>query len=175
MLRIADGDEPAFRTLARRHLAHALGLARRITGNAADAEEVVQEALLRVWINAPRWRPAALFRTWFYRIIVNLCINRLRRAPFMPLDDTDYPPDPSPGAMEQIEGREVERAVAAAVAVLPARQRAAIVLTYHQGLSNAETAAVLGSSVSAVETLLVRAKRSLRRTLGAVLDVKIGK
>src|SRR5947209_935410 len=96
MLRVATGDASAFQLLARRHTSAALGLARRVTGNAADAEEIVQEALLRVWINAPRWRPLATFKTWFYRVVVNLCLNRLRRAPFAALDDVADPADPAP-------------------------------------------------------------------------------
>lgn len=171
MLRIAAGDEPAFRVLARRYAPLALRLARRVMGSSADAEEIVQEALLRVWVNAPRWRPVASFRTWFYRVVLNLCLNRKRRAPFLPIEDASDPVDPSPDAAARIERREVDRALAAAVAELPERQRAAIALTYHEGFSNAETAAALGTSVSAVETLLVRAKRALRRRLGPMLDV----
>ena len=60
-------------------------LARRILGNEAIAEDIVQDAFLRVWINAPRWRPQAAFRTWLYRIVVNLCLNAKRRAPDLPL------------------------------------------------------------------------------------------
>jgi RNA polymerase sigma-70 factor (ECF subfamily) len=86
MARVGEGSEPAFRVLARRHLPRALGFARRVTGNSADAEEIAQEALLRVWTHAPRWRPVAAFRTWFYRVVLNLCLNRKRRSPFLPLD-----------------------------------------------------------------------------------------
>src|ERR1700741_388322 len=86
MARVAKGDERAFRTLAERHAGAALRLARRILGNEAVAEDVVQDALLRVWINAPRWRPEAAFRTWLYRIVVNLCLNAKRRRPDLPLD-----------------------------------------------------------------------------------------
>ena len=171
MLRIAAGDEPAFRMLARRYTPLAVRLARRVTGNNADAEEVAQEALLRVWINAPRWRPLASFRTWFYRIVVNLCLNRRRRAPFLPIEAAADAADPRADAVERIERREEQRALAQAIAALPMRQRAVIALTYHEGLSNAESAAALGTSVSAVETLLVRAKRALREKLGTMLDV----
>jgi RNA polymerase sigma-70 factor (ECF subfamily) len=171
MLRIAAGDEPAFRVLARRYAPLALRLARRVMGSSADAEEIVQEALLRVWINAPRWRPVASFRTWFYRVVINLCLNRKRRAPFLPLEDVRDPVDPTPDAGARMEQGEIERALAAAIAELPERQRAAITLTYHEGFSNAETAAALGTSVSAVETLLVRAKRALRQRLGPTLDI----
>jgi RNA polymerase sigma-70 factor (ECF subfamily) len=165
MARIAGGDEPAFRVLSRRHLTRSLALARRVVGNDADAEEIVQEALLRVWINAPRWRPTAAFRTWFYRVVVNLCLNRRRRRSFAALEEAGDPADPTPDAADQLDRWQTDRLVARAVANLPERQRAAIVLTYHEGLSNAETASILDTSVSGVETLLVRAKRSLRQAL----------
>jgi RNA polymerase sigma-70 factor (ECF subfamily) len=170
MFRIARGDEPAFRVLAGRHLPRALGLARRVMGNDADAEEIVQEALLRVWINAARWRPSAAFRTWLYRIVVNLCLNRKRRAPFAALEEAGEPADTSPDVLATAERREAERLIAEAIAALPARQRAAIVLTYFEGHSNADSAAILGMSVSGIETLLVRARRKLRKTLGPFLD-----
>jgi RNA polymerase sigma-70 factor (ECF subfamily) len=143
-----------------------LGLARRILGNAADAEDVVQEAMLRVWTHAPRWRPLAAFRTWLTRVVVNLCLDRKRRAPWVALEAAGEIVDPAPGAGEQAERDERERLLAAAIAQLPARQRAAIVLTYGDGMSNAQAAEILGTSVSAVETLLVRGKQNLRRALG---------
>jgi RNA polymerase sigma-70 factor (ECF subfamily) len=168
MQRVAGGDEPAFRMLARRCVSPAIGLARRILVNPADAEEVAQEAMLRVWTTAPRWRPEAKFRTWLYRVVVNLCLNRKRRAPFASLDDAGDPPDPRPDAAEQLERTQRDHAIADAVARLPERQRAAVVLTYHEGLSNSDAAVALGTTRSAVETLLVRAKQSLRRQLGPV-------
>lgn len=166
MARIARGDAAAFRLLTERYVPKALGLARRMLRNDADAEDVVQEACLRVWINAPRWRPIASFRTWFYRIVLNLCLNQRRRKHPLPLENAGDPVDPAPSADIQLERDEVGRALATAIADLPERQRAAIVLSYQQGLSNAETAAILNSSVSGVETLLVRAKRALRTQLG---------
>jgi RNA polymerase sigma-70 factor (ECF subfamily) len=166
MARIAGGDERAFRLLVQRYIPRALGLARRVLGNEADAEEIVQEAMLRVWINAARWRPTAAFRTWLYRVVLNLCLNRKRRAPFTALVDIVEPADPAPGPHLELEMRETDRLLAAAIAALPARQSAAIVLTYQEAMSNAEAAAVLGTSVSGIETLLVRAKRALRKALG---------
>jgi RNA polymerase sigma-70 factor (ECF subfamily) len=170
MARIAHGDEPAFRALSRRHLPAAIALARRITGNAADAEDVAQDAMLRVWINAPRWQPLASFRTWLTRIVVNLCLDRKRRALWVALDAAGDIADATPDAGARMESADTERRIAVAIAALPERQRAAIVLTYHQGLSNAETAATLETTVSAIETLLVRAKQSLRRDLGDIID-----
>ena len=159
-------DEAAFLALLRRHGPMVLSVCRAMLPNEADAEEIVQEAMLRVWINAARWRPTAAFRTWLYRVVLNLCLNRKRRAPFAALADIVEPADPGPGPELALEMRETDRLLAAAIAALPARQSAAIVLTYQEAMSNAEAAAVLGTSVSGIETLLVRAKRALRKALG---------
>jgi RNA polymerase sigma-70 factor, ECF subfamily len=165
MARAAEGDERAFRLLAQRHAGRALALARRILRNEALAEEIVQDALLRVWVHAPRWQPQAAFRTWLYRVVVNLCLNAKRRPADLPLDSIADPRDPQPDPHTALEQRERDAALAKAVDALPDRQRAAIVLSYQEGLSNADVAAVLDTSVSSVETLLVRAKRTLRESL----------
>lgn len=170
MARVARGDERAFQLLARRHLPAMLGLARRILGNSAEAEDVAQDALIRVWTYAPRWRPLALFRTWLTRVVINLCLDRKRRAPWVGLEAAGDVIDPAPNAIDKAESAERERMVGAAIEKLPARQRTAIVLTYGDGMSNAEVAEILDTSVSAVETLLVRGKQNLRRSLGNVID-----
>ena len=82
-----------------------LGLARRILGNAADAEDVAQEAMLRVWTHAPRWQPLAQFRTWLTRVVVNLCLDRKRRAPWVALEAAGEIVDPAPGAGDKAEQR----------------------------------------------------------------------
>jgi RNA polymerase sigma-70 factor (ECF subfamily) len=147
-----------------------LGLARRILGNAAEAEDVAQEAFIRVWTHAPRWQPLAQFRTWLTRVVTNLCLDRKRRAPWFELETAGDLVDPAPGAGEKAEDDERERMLAAAIEKLPVRQRSAIVLTYGEGMSNAQVAEILDTSVSAVETLLVRGKQNLRRALGGVID-----
>src|SRR6476646_7602641 len=101
MARVARGDERAFQLLSRRHLPAMLGLARRILGNAAESEDVAQEAFLRVWTHAPRWQPLAQFRTWLTRIVVNLCLDRKRRAPWVDLEAAGDLVDPTPGAAER--------------------------------------------------------------------------
>ena len=105
--------------LARRHAAGAHRLARRMLGSEALAEEIVQDALLRVWINAPRWRPEAAFRTWLYRIVVNLCLNAKRRSPDLPLAAAG---DPRRSRARRRSGTRTARArprLAAAIAALP--------------------------------------------------------
>jgi RNA polymerase sigma-70 factor (ECF subfamily) len=170
MARVARGDERAFQLLSRRHMPAMLGLARRILGNAAEAEDVAQEAFMRVWTHAPRWQPLAQFRTWLARIVTNLCLDRRRRAPWLELEAAGEIIDPAPDAGQKAEEDERERMLAAAIEKLPVRQRTAVVLTYGEGMSNAQVAEVLGTSVSAVETLLVRGKQNLRRALGGVID-----
>jgi RNA polymerase sigma-70 factor (ECF subfamily) len=163
MARVAAGDRMAFRVLAERHLGSVIALAAHILGNRSDAEDVAQDAMLRVWVNAPRWKPVARFRTWLTRIVVNLCLDRRRRPTWAPLAAAGDPADPAPDAQAHLQAANIERRLAAAINQLPERQRAAITLTYSEGLSNAETADILDTSVSALETLLSRAKATLRR------------
>jgi RNA polymerase sigma-70 factor (ECF subfamily) len=125
---------------------------------------------MRVWTHAPRWRPLALFRTWLTRVVFNLCLDRKRRAPWVGLESAGELADPAPGATDKAETDERERMVAAAIDRLPRRQRSAIMLTYGEGMSNAEVAEILDTSISAVETLLVRGKQNLRRALGNLID-----
>jgi RNA polymerase sigma-70 factor (ECF subfamily) len=166
MARIAGGDRVAFDALARRHAGSIVKLAAHILGNRAEADDVAQDAMLRVWTHAPRWTPVARFRTWLTRIVVNLCLDRKRRAFWLPLETAGDVADPKPDAAAQYEADDMDRRIASAIAKLPVRQRAAIALTYNEGLSNAEAADILDTSVSAVETLLSRAKASLRKSLG---------
>ena len=170
MARVAKGDQGAFRLLARKHLPAMVGLARRVLGNAAEAGDAAQEAMLRVWTHAPKWQPLAAFKTWLTRVVVNLCLDRKRKRPLLDLDAAGDIADPAPGASEQAESAERDRMLAVAIERLPDRQRTAVLLTYSEGLSNAEVAATLGTSVSAVETLLIRGKQNLRRALGELMD-----
>lgn len=166
MMRVVEGSATAFQVLAQRHVRQALAIAQRIVHNASDAEELVQEAFLRLWTNAHRWDPGrAPFTTWFYRILTNLCIDRLRRATISPLAGTEQVVDPQPGPLARAEGRQIARAIAAAIAALPVRQRTALTLCYYHDMSCAEAAKVLSISVSAMEALLVRGRRTLRERL----------
>ncbi|WP_244421710.1 MULTISPECIES: sigma-70 family RNA polymerase sigma factor [Azorhizobium] len=165
MARVASGDAGAFRVLSARHAPRAVALARRYLSSDADAEDVAQEALLRVWRAAPSWQPTARFTTWFYRIVVNLCLNQKRRAEPAPLDDVPEPVDPTPDAEARWEEAQERDRIADAVSHLPDRQRAALLLTYWEGLSNSAVADALGTTVGSVETLLVRARKALRDRL----------
>jgi RNA polymerase sigma-70 factor, ECF subfamily len=165
MARIGRGDRAAFAILSRRYAAVCVALATRVLGNRTEADDVAQEALLRVWTNAPRWQPVAKFRTWLTRIVINLCLDRKRRAPWIALEAAGQLTDPARDPAAQYERDERERLLAGAIGQLPIRQRAAIVLVYREGMSHAEAAEILDTSVSAVETLLARGKTALRRAL----------
>lgn len=164
--RCAAGDRSAFEVLMSRHLATVHALARRLTGSAADAEDIAQETFLRAWTAAPTWRPgAARFSTWLHRVALNLSYDALRGRRRIGPTPPEDPPDERPTPAESLEARERDARLAAAVDRLPERQRAAIVLTYQTGLSNAEAARTMDMSVKALETLLVRARRTLREAL----------
>jgi RNA polymerase sigma-70 factor (ECF subfamily) len=144
-----------------------MAVAARIVLDRAAAEDIVQEVFLRAWMRAGDWRRGggpgrARYATWLARIAVNLAIDGNRRVRPVALDGIADPPDPSLAADERMIERERAARLNRAVMDLPERQRAAIALSYDAGLSNAEAADALGTSVGAVELLLVRARRALR-------------
>ena len=157
LARVADGDPASVRALVARKLPRLLSLAGRMLGDASAAEDVAQEAFLRVWKQAPRWRPgAARFDTWLYRVALNLCYDRLRRR-----RELSYAEPPDRG----LEAADTGRRVSAALQALPDRQREAIVLCHYQELGNIEAAAIMGVSVEALESLLGRGRRTMRVVL----------
>ena len=165
MVRVAIGDAAAFRALVERHSAMVHALAWRMLGP-ADAEDVVQESFTRLWVNAKGWAPAGGgLGGWLRRVATNLCLDRLRK-PRTVSDDllADHADEASPADV-RLDAARRQAAVAAAIRALPDRQRAAIVLTYYEGMPNAEAAAILGLGVKAVESLLVRARHGLTRIL----------
>lgn len=166
-----DGPGDAFAVLMDRHLDRTLALATRILGNRSTAEDVAQEAFLRVWKTAADWQPGrARFTTWLYRVTVNLCLDIRRRPAFAVLELVDDPPDPAEDAVSAIERRQRQDLLEREIAGLGDRQRAALALSYAGGLSNAEAAEVLEISVGALEGLLVRARRRLRERLAGRLE-----
>jgi RNA polymerase sigma-70 factor (ECF subfamily) len=166
LARVAKGDPAAVRALVARKLPRLMALASRMLNDAAEAEDVAQEAFLRVWRQAPRWRPgAAKFDTWLHRVALNLCYDRLRRRREIATAEPPEVADPSPGPDRGLDARDTGARVAAALQALPDRQREAIVLCHYQELGNIEAAAVMGVSVEAVESLLGRGRRALRAAL----------
>lgn len=165
LARYAGGDQAAARALTFRHAPRILALARRMLGDRAEAEDVAQETLLRMWRVAPDWRDEARLSTWLYRVASNLCVDRLRRRRDQGLDGVDELPDGAPAPLAGLETRDRARALEGALAELPERQRLAVVLRHMEERSNIEIAEILGLSVEAVESLLARARRTLSRLL----------
>jgi RNA polymerase sigma-70 factor, ECF subfamily len=144
---IAGGDRSAFDRLSRRHLDRAYGVALRMTGSRADAQDVVQDVFLRLWQRPDAWRPGqAQFSTWLYRVVVNRCLDLKRRPKGTDLDSVEEPQDPDANAEDSLLDAERSRALDSAVKQLPERQREAIVLTYTAGLRNAEAASAMDIS-----------------------------
>jgi RNA polymerase sigma-70 factor (ECF subfamily) len=161
---VAKADARAFAWLMQRHLKSMIALAQRITHNSHEAEEIAQEGFLRLWKNAPNWDPngKATLKTWLSRVVINLCLDRLRRRRSVPLEEASEVPDPSASAFETMFEDDKRKAIQLALDDLPERQRVAVVLSYFQDLSDAEVAASMRVTIRAVESLLVRARRSLR-------------
>ena len=127
---------------------------------------MVQEAMLRVWTNAPRWQPLAALKTWLTRVVVNLCLDRKRRPQPVELEAAGEMADSGESGFELVQHSEQGKRVAAAMAKLPERQRAALALCYYEEMGNIEAAKALDISVGALESLLVRGRRALRDSLG---------
>ncbi len=167
MLLFAQGDASAARILSARLLPRVLNHAARVLGDRAEAEDVAQEAMLKLWRIAPKWQSGgAKPSTWLYRVTANLAVDRLRRAGrAVGLDESDEPADDSPGAEERMMRVGRMAALDAALARLPERQRQAVVLRHIEGLSNPEIAEVLETGTEAVESLTARGKRALAKAL----------
>ena len=167
----AQGDRRAFDEIVVRHGSFVLSVASRLIPNFRDAEDIAQDAMVKVWHHAGRFNPKrARLRTWLYQIVVNLCIDRRRRKEPVPLPDNFDAVDPGAAADEILTSTERDAALAAAIRALPASQQAAMILVYEEGVSGAEAGRILGLSAKAIERLLARARTTLRERLLAERD-----
>ncbi len=167
----ARGDAAAARMLCARFTPMVHGLAYRLLNDRAEAEDVTQEAMLRLWKIAPRWRSGeARVGTWLYRVACNLCTDRLRRRRSVGLDEIAEPADGRPAVEATLQTAQRLAALEHALAGLPERQHVALVLRHVEGRSNPEIAEILEISVEAVESLLSRGKRGLKQRLAGRKD-----
>ena len=179
MARIAGSDSQAFEILVRRHQRRILNLIYRSIGDRMQAEDVAQDVFLRVWRAAEDYEPKSKFTTWVYRIAVNLCLDALkathRKQPFVHFYASAENPgendevlngcNSAPSPEELLIAAEESRRIFAALQGLPTNQRLAVILTKFDGLSYDDISRILECSVAAVESLLVRAKKTLRERL----------
>jgi RNA polymerase sigma factor (sigma-70 family) len=165
----ANGDAGAARALTLRLVPRILGYSARLLGDGAEAEDVAQEAMLRLWRVAPDWRQGeAKVTTWLYRVVTNLCTDRLRvrqRRKITTLDDAPEIEDGAPAVEAKLIEADRMAALNAALRALPDRQREAVILRHIEGLSNPEIAAVMDIGNEAVESLIARGKRALAANL----------
>lgn len=162
----AAGDPGAARELMLRLTPRLYGLAVRMLRDPAEAEDVVQETMLRLWKAAPDWQvEGAQPATWAWRVAANLCTDRLRRRRTDTLEPEMEPADDVPGREAEMQGRARMAALERALDTLPERQRLAVVLRHLEGHGNPEIAEIMGLSVEAVESLTARGKRALARAL----------
>lgn len=170
MVLYANGDRHAALALTQRVTPRVLAYAARLLpGDRAEAEDVAQETMLRLWRVAPEWRQGETrVTTWAYRVATNLCIDRQRsrgRKRQMALEDAPEVADGAPGAESRLQEAGRIAALEAALAELPDRQRQAVVLRHLEGMTNPEIAAIMEIGVEAVESLTARGKRALSAIL----------
>lgn len=178
MARVAVGDHVAFRQLVERHQNAVIGTVAKMLGNSSEAEDIAQQVFLRIWRHAKRYRPDAKFTTYLYTITRNLVFNETRRKSRKKEVSADAReeyshqyieanPESKPDA--ELLQAELQAAVDAAIGALPETQRLAVVLRNYEQLSYEEIAAVLDLSVSAIKSLLFRARTTLREALSGYL------
>ena len=161
------GSHAAFGEIVARHFQPVYRLVWRMTGGAADAEDMAQDAFVKLWKNPSQVREAAALKGWLMRVAANAVIDASRRVKPGALDDAPDVADPQASADAQLGRAQAAQLVDGRIAALPERQRLALSLVYFEGLSNIEAAAVMEVSVDALESLLARARRSLKDSLSA--------
>jgi len=167
LLAYAQGDGEAAKVLSARLLPRVLAQATRMLADQAEAEDVAQDAMMRLWKIAPDWRQdEAQVSTWLFRVVANLCTDRLRKRRGVSLDQIAEPVDPQLSAPAQMQENARMRALSAALAELPERQAQAVALRHLEGLSNPQIAQIMDISIRSVESLTARGKRALADSLG---------
>ena len=168
ILAFADGDRQAAQQLTERLMPKIHAHAYYRLGNIADAEDVTQEAFLRLWKFAPRWEQGnAHVSTWLYRVVSNLCKDLYRRPKLEDLDVAKEPTDDTQSPAEKIDDHYRQKALYGAMSLLPENQRLAVQFRYIDELTNPEIAEIMGLSVEAVESLTARGKRKLIEVLAS--------
>lgn len=162
----ANGDPQAAQALTMAHMPRVFSHAYRVLGDRAEAEDIAQEAMMRLWTIAPQWRAGeAKVSTWLYRVVANLCMDRLRKTRAVGLDAAAQAVDPAATAVQSMTDQDRAAALDAALLELPERQRQAVILRHIEQLANPEIAQIMGISAEAVESLTARGKRNLAAIL----------
>jgi RNA polymerase sigma-70 factor (ECF subfamily) len=161
---IQDGSHDAFAVLVRRHTERFYRLAYRYMQNKETAEDIVQDAFLKLWEDPEKWQPErnSKFTTWFYRVVVNLCLDWQKKKRPVALDDEWPLVDEGETLDEAMSRAQEQKMLEKEIAGLPERQRTALNLCFDEGLSNQEAAEVMGLKLKALQSLIMRAKATLK-------------
>ncbi|MGP9813415.1 RNA polymerase sigma factor [Rhodopseudomonas sp. NSM] len=171
MAAVVARRQQAFRVLMTRHMPRAIRVAQRIVRDPAEADDIGQEAFLRVWNKAASFDPQiARFTTWLYRIVLNLAFDRARKPQLAPIEDAAEVASSEPGPVETLIAAQQRRALEQAMAALPERQRGAVALFHMEGLSGEAAAQAMNLSPKAFESLLGRARAALRKEVERLQD-----
>jgi len=164
---VQDGSHPAFAELVRRHTERFYRLAFRYLQNKQAAEDVVQDAFLKLWEEPKKWQADknSKFTTWFYRIVVNLCLDWRKRKRPVELIDPLVIVDERENADQALQRHQEQKALEREIAALPERQRTALNLCFDEGLSNQDAAEIMGVNLKALQSLIMRAKATLKERM----------
>ncbi|NIM90644.1 MAG: sigma-70 family RNA polymerase sigma factor [Candidatus Aminicenantes bacterium] len=167
MLKVKNGDIPAFEQIMKKHEKPVINTIYRFVGNRIRAEEIAQEVFIKVYNSAKRYRPKAKFSTWLYKIVTNTCFDDLRKKKNISASFFENEiPDPKQSSQDIIlEKDESDCFVREAINSLPKRQRIAVILREYNGLSYREISKILRCSTKSVESLLYHAKLGLKEKL----------
>ncbi len=165
LARAGKRDANAFAQLVDRHFPVVHRVVWRMMNGHADAEDVAQEAFLRLWRDPAQVREGAALRGWLMRVATNMVTDRFRAKPMQAMDDDFDVADGRDNAEEQLDRSRAVRTVDSAIASLPDRQKLALTLVHFEHLSNSAAASIMEVSVDALESLLARARRSLKEHL----------
>ncbi|UTW59138.1 sigma-70 family RNA polymerase sigma factor [Kordiimonas sp. SCSIO 12603] len=168
MVQVAEGNKAAFRQLTLRHGMRYRALAYRFLGDMARAEDLVQDAFVKLWTNADSFNAGkAKFTTWFHRVVVNRCLDEKRKKTIEQLPENFDQVDQTASVEVLLEKDAVGKRLSRALDALSERQQTAVKLSYFDELSNQEAADVMGLKLKAFESLLVRSRTKMRQVLAA--------
>ena len=161
---IQQGDHGAFSEIVHRHAKRFYSISYRILFNKHDAEDIVQEAFLRLWEKSNLWNPhrKAKFTTWFYKVVVNLCLDHNRKKVAMHLTEEIKSTGKTKGGEEILNEKQRQEILNRCLQELPDQQRLALNLCFYEGLSNQEAADIIGVKIKALQSLIMRAKTTLK-------------
>ncbi|NOY00133.1 MAG: sigma-70 family RNA polymerase sigma factor [Verrucomicrobia bacterium] len=179
MMKVKQGDIAAFEEIVEIHQGAVIGTVAKMLGGMGDAEDISQQVFIRIWKSAGRYKPSAKFTTWMFTITRNLVFNEMRRRqrkPAVSMDEREEeynllaPDENTATPDQQALENELIKAIDTAIQALPEKQRLAVILRRYEDRSYEEIAEVLGMSLSAVKSLLFRARAQLKENLQAYLE-----